>query len=71
MHDIIADLRISTKADIDRHLTHAVATAIEKAEAKGSQGILITRHDFSHFTVALTPTVPFRLIKERDLAGRA
>jgi hypothetical protein len=42
------------------------------AEIAGEQrcGILITLHDFTKFTVALSPDVPFGLIQEHDLAKR-
>lgn len=70
MHDLIADLRVTSKADLDHRLTSAVAGAIQKAEANGRHGVLVTRHNFSHFTVAISPSVPFRLVRECDLAGR-
>ena len=67
MHNLIADLHVESKADMDRRLTDAVAGAIQTAEITAHHGVLVTRHNFSHFTVAISPSVPFRVVKERDL----
>jgi hypothetical protein len=70
MHSLFADLQVTSTADLDHRLTRAVDGAIQQAEINGRHGVLVTRHDFSHFTVAISPSVPFRCVKECDLVGR-
>jgi hypothetical protein len=38
------------------------------AVARGEGGVVVTRHDGQHFTIEITPEVPFGLTWERDLA---
>ncbi|TQJ66322.1 hypothetical protein FBY31_0329 [Arthrobacter sp. SLBN-100] len=61
--------RITDPSSRAAELNKAVKMA---AEIAGEQrcGILITLHDFTKFTVALSPDVPFGLIQEHDLAKR-
>jgi hypothetical protein len=58
--------------DADRRnteLTTAVTAAMELAARDKRCGILVTRHELSRFTVALTPEVPFGIVQECDLIG--
>ncbi|NUP73400.1 MAG: hypothetical protein HOQ07_01900 [Sinomonas sp.] len=55
--------RTLLESDLDR----AVDAAIERAIAAPGQGILVTRHDHSTFTVEVTADVPQGIIAERDL----
>jgi hypothetical protein len=71
MRRFVADLRVTSKTDMESRLSHAVAGAIESAEATGRFGVLVTRHNFSRFTVEISPGVPFRLVRERDMVGEA
>lgn len=48
----------------------AVVAARTDASANGTHGILVTRHDFGHFSVSLSADVPYGLIHEHDLALR-
>jgi hypothetical protein len=66
MQRLIADIFITDPTSRDAELNTAVKMA---AEIAGEQrcGILITRHDFTKFTVALSPNVPFGLTQEHDL----
>ncbi|UVJ38632.1 hypothetical protein [Arthrobacter sp. CJ23] len=66
---IVADIIVTNPTQRDIELNMAVQMAAECAAEDKRQGILVTRHDFSRFTVALTPDVPFGLIRERDLAA--
>lgn len=54
---------------MDSRLSHAVAGAIERAEATRRYGVLVTMHNVSRFAGAISPSVPFRLVRERNLAG--
>jgi hypothetical protein len=55
---VIADFRAEYKAEIDERLDAAVATARSHAFADRTGGVLVTRHDFGHFSVALQQTSP-------------
>jgi hypothetical protein len=69
MRIFVTVLRGTFKADMDSRLSHAVAGATERAEATRRFGVLVARHNVSRFTVAISLSVPFRLVRERDLAG--
>lgn len=63
---LIADFVVTTTEERDFELSKALATAKFQAATIGKLGILVTRHDFSRFSVSLTPTVPYGVIHERD-----
>lgn len=67
---VVADFFVEYKAEMDEKLHAAVSAACSDASADRTRGVLITRHDFCHFSVALSPEVPFGLIHEQDLARR-
>lgn len=67
---VIADFRVKFKAEMDAQLDAAIATARSAAFAARTHGVLVTRHDFGHFTMALSPEVPFGLVLEQDHARR-
>lgn len=67
----VAEFRVETKTEMNQRLDAAIAAAHQTAFATGSHGVLVTRHDFSHFSVALSPEVPFGLTLERDKARRS
>lgn len=48
----------------DRQLEHASSLLREKAT---DCGILVTRMDFTTFTIVLSPDIPFGLTRELDL----
>lgn len=64
---IVRDIVVSDTAQRDNELNIAVQIAKECAAQDGRRGILVTRHAFSRFTVALSPEVAFGLIQEHDL----
>jgi hypothetical protein len=70
MRHIVADFRIEYKAELDERIDAAVAAARSDALANRTHGILVTRHDFDHFSVALTQEVPFGHIHEHDHVSR-
>ena len=63
---VIADFKVEHKTELYEKLDAAVAAAQSHALADGRHGVLVTRHDFGHFSVALSPDVPFGLIYEDD-----
>ena len=68
MH-VIAEFHVKDKAEMNQRLEAAVVTAL-KEPLRETHGVLVTRHNFDQFSVALTPDVPFGLILERDVAPR-
>lgn len=50
----------------DRQLDAAVAVARTRAMREGRRGILVTRHAYDSFTVALSDDVPFGLTLEHQ-----
>lgn len=67
--EMATDLRVKDKQTLDQQLNAAVEMAIERALPE-RKGVLVTRHDASHFTVTVTTEVPFGLIYEHDHSAR-
>jgi len=67
-HMLIADFVVETVQERDFELDRAMATARFRASMDRKLGIVVTRHDFCRFSVALTADVPYGLIHERDHA---
>lgn len=70
MMQIVADFRIQHEAELYEKLDAAVAAAHGKRLAGRRQGVLVTRHDFDHFSVALSPDVPSGTTREHDETRR-
>ncbi|MCO4255925.1 hypothetical protein [Pseudarthrobacter cellobiosi] len=68
MQRIIADLLVRDPADKETQLTFALETAIQEAKVNKACGVLVTRHHYTQFTVALSPTVPYGQTYELDLS---
>lgn len=68
MQRIIADLVVQNPADKEVQLTTALGTAIQAAKVDKACGVLLTRHDYARFTVALSPKVPYGQTHELDLS---
>ncbi|MGM7774607.1 hypothetical protein ACSVHC_01080 [Arthrobacter sp. KNU-44] len=66
---VIADIKIEHKAELYEKLDAVIAAAYADAAAH-CRGVLVTRHDFDHFTLALAPNIPFGIIHENDQARR-
>ncbi len=64
------DLKIvvtaTDRASIEHLLDEAVDLVRTTAMHERRQGILVTRHDFDSFTVALSDAVPFGLTREHE-----
>lgn len=67
MPTLIADLYVQNPVDRDDQLSSALAHAIHAALSAKNRGILITRHHYSRYTVALSPAVPYGQTHELDL----
>lgn len=67
MQTIIADLSVQDPADKETQLTLALEAAIQAAKVEKACGVLVTRHHYAKFTVALSPTVPYGQTYELDL----
>lgn len=70
MQRIIADLFVRDPADKETQLALALEAAIQAAGVQKACGVLVTRHQYSKFTVALSPAVPYGLTYELDLCPR-
>lgn len=57
-------VKVEDAASIDGQLEHATSILREKTT---NCGLLITREDFTTFTVALSPDIPFGFTQELDL----
>lgn len=57
-------VKVEDTASIDRELEHAIAVLRQKATR---WGLLVTRVDFTTYTVALSPDIPFGFTRELDL----
>ncbi|MCO4253733.1 hypothetical protein [Pseudarthrobacter cellobiosi] len=71
MPTIIADLLVQHPADKETQLKLALGTAIQAAKVEKTCGVLVTRHHYGKFTVALSPTVPYGQTYELDLVTTA
>lgn len=69
MH-VVSDFRVQCKTELDEKLDAAVAAACDEASIGRGHGVLVVRHDFDHFSVALSPQIPFGIIHERDMVSR-
>jgi hypothetical protein len=54
------------RSGMERQLDEAVAVARTRAMREGRQGILVTRHAYDSFTVALSDAVPFGVTLEHQ-----
>lgn len=61
----------ATSTAIEDSINGAVEMARDHSMGEGWQGILVTRHDPSLYTVALSADVPYGVIMERDVYGRS
>jgi hypothetical protein len=67
---IIADFRVEDATEIQDKLDAAVGAAKQQAVIDSIGGILVTRHDFDHFSVSLSHDVPFGFTLEQDHVSR-
>ncbi|SKB72983.1 hypothetical protein SAMN05660916_02355 [Arthrobacter sp. 31Cvi3.1E] len=67
---ILVDLRSLGATDVQERINAAVETARRAATENRDGGILITRHDFDHYSVAVSADVPYGWIHENDLVTR-
>jgi hypothetical protein len=67
LQKIIAELHVHNPEDKETQLTLALRIAIQAATAEKTCGVLITRHHYGKFTVALSRMVPYGQTHELDL----
>jgi hypothetical protein len=67
---LIADFDVATVQERDFELDRALTTAKFRAALGRKLGIVVTRHDFCRFSVALTAEVPYGTIQEHDQLQR-
>lgn len=64
--ELIAELSVSDRSTMELQLEEAVDAARLKAMQHRTCGILVTRHDYTRFTVELSPEVPFGITREHQ-----
>lgn len=69
LDQVVADFRVAGRTEMEEKLSAAVGAARKQA-ADCKRGVLGSQHDFDHFSVSLTPQVPFGFIREHDHACR-
>lgn len=67
MKEFISEVEVHNAADKDIQLTIALGNAIRVAQEDSTCGVLVTRHQYTKFTVSLSPTVPYGQTRELDL----
>lgn len=60
------EVTVTDRANMELRLDEAVAHTVTRAAQEGRQGILVTRHEFGSFTVALSDAVPYGLTREHQ-----
>ena len=64
--DLPITVTVANRASMEDRLEEAVTAARAMAIRNGRQGILVTRHSYYSFTVALSEDVPFGLSRENQ-----
>jgi hypothetical protein len=59
-------LTVADRANMERQLDQAVSYAKTEAMIERPRGILVTRHSFESFSVALSDAVPFGETREHQ-----
>ena len=67
---LIADIKVQEKATLNQRRNASVAAAHADPRTKTGMGVLLSRHKFDRFSVALSPNVPFGITQEDDQACR-
>jgi hypothetical protein len=62
----VIHLSSQTFPDRDIRLNAAIDSAMSMATKNRAGGILVTRHAPAHFTVAITPEVPYGQVRETN-----
>ena len=62
----VARIRASTPQTIEQKLNEEVAAAQDYAMREGRQGVKVTRHEPTAFTVAVSPDVAYGRTVEHD-----
>ncbi|MCB5290998.1 hypothetical protein [Arthrobacter sp. SO3] len=63
---MIAEIAATEASTLEEELNIAVDKARAKAEQEGRQGILVTRHGQSRFTIEISAEVPYGLTQDRQ-----
>jgi hypothetical protein len=71
MTRLITEFRTTCRTDMENRLKAAVEAAHGDQLTDRTGGVLVTRHDFGHFSVAISPEIPYGLVYEKDLVGSA
>lgn len=64
--ELTISVTATDRASMELQLDEAVAAARSMAMNERHRGILVTRHDYRSFTIALSEAVPFGLTREHQ-----
>jgi hypothetical protein len=67
--DLVLEITAHDPHTIESNLTTAVEMARQHAILEGRHGILVTQHDYTRYTVAVSRDVPFGQTHERRELG--
>jgi hypothetical protein len=65
---VMAEFRVKSAGEAAMRVSEAVALAELEAYAEQTRGVLVRRHDFDLFSIALSSMVPFGVTLEEDSA---
>ncbi|WP_323958845.1 hypothetical protein GC088_09815 [Arthrobacter sp. JZ12] len=57
---------VDSVEELEAKLNAAIESAATAAQGRSRQGVLVTRHSYSCFTISLSEEVPFGQIREDD-----
>jgi hypothetical protein len=64
--ELTISITATDRASMELQLDEAVAAARSMATHDKRRGILVTRHDYHSFTIALSEAVPFGVTREHQ-----
>ena len=67
MQQNITHFWVQHASEIEEKLNNAVREAISRSREGLPRGLVLTRHDYNQFSVALSHDVPFGVTVEKDL----
>ena len=64
--DSVVEVTANTRKALEKELDTAVDILSRQARELGRQGIMVTRHNYTTFTVAISEDVPYGRTEERE-----
>ena len=64
--DSVVEVTVNTRKALERELDTAVDIVSRQARQLGRHGVMVTRHSYTTFTVAISEGVPYGRTEERE-----